>query len=433
MPFWGHPHPKGALVFSKTHLIVLLPSVLSLLVASFGRAYAEQWYNDPNRPWSLSVNVGQGYNSNVDTDSDDDGSFETTVTPSASLTLDLERTDVSFNYSYNFVYYWDSTDEDDTDENHSFGGSITHSFTPRFSVSLSDNFVYGVEPTLAKDEVTSASIVTSRRGDYYNNVVSVDAGYEISERWSVSAGGGWSLWRYDESTAVTTNLAGKVNDRDRYSGNASVGYSLSPRTSVSVSYTFSMIEYKESNFFNTNNLSKFKDSRNSQSHSGSLSFSHEFNPKLNGSINGGATYVVYEDGSDNIAPLGGASLSYSYLPKGSVTASVAGGLTTTELSTYRSSGTLAASLGVTHPFTAKISGNAQVQYTYSRFQDPDPALTPEPAEDDEHTVLIGLGAAYEVTRWFSVGLSYGVDAVSSDENSRDFSRHRVSLNARATY
>lgn len=417
-----------------SRLVALLSSLLPIAAASIDRAHAEQWYNDPNRPWSLSLNVGQGYNSNVSTDEDDDdGSFETSVTPSASLALDLERTDLSFNYSYNFVYYWDSTDKDDTDENHSFGGSITHSFTPRFSVTLSDNFVYGVEPTLAKDEVTSASIVTTRRGDYYNNVVNGDANFQISERWSVSAGGGWSRWRYDETTAVTTNQTGKVNDRDRYSGNTSIAYALSPRTTATLSYTFSMIEYVEANFFNTNNLSKFKDSRNSQSHSGAVGLSHDFNPKLTGSVSGGATYVEYEDGTDNIAPLAGASLSYSYLPKGSVTASVSGGLTTTELSTYRSSGTLAALLGVTHPFTAKISGNAQMQYTYSRFQDADPALTPKPSDDDEHTVLLGLGAAYEVNRWFSVGLSYGVDAVSSDENSRDFSRHRVSLNARATY
>lgn len=394
---------------------------------------ADSWLTDPNRVWHLSFSAREGWTDNVDATAAGNriGSFTTSLNPSLSVLLPMENTTANFGYSYIATFFTDLPDR--FEQSHAFNASVTHVFTPRLTMTASDTLIRGIEPTLATEPSIGAPVVEPRRGDYWNNRVSLLGTYKLTERWTTGMGGAWEIWRFDSPSLVVTNFVSGVNDRDTYSGNLSATYAINPVTTIGVRYTYARTEYLNPNLFNTNNLPQFRDARNYETHTPSITFGRQLSPKLSLNTDAGVMFQEFDDGTQTVVPSLGAVLTYTFQPEDIVSLGFRYGLTSTETGLLRTSESATLFLKANHHITQKLSLSARVKYSHHDLLDPDPSIVPPPKKASEDAILVDFTLFYDVTHWCSIGAGYSHDEIISDLIGRQFSRNQAFLGVTFTY
>src|SRR5688572_3343724 len=128
---------------------------------------------EATKPWSISATLRAFYDDNYATAPDwrerDSWGFE--VSPSASLNLIRDQTALGLNYVYSMRWY---EDRDDTglpsaDHAHQFNAKLSHAFTPRFKLDVSDSLVYAQEPTLVSSSLGIQEGFLRGDGDVWRN------------------------------------------------------------------------------------------------------------------------------------------------------------------------------------------------------------------------------------------------------------------------
>jgi hypothetical protein len=378
-------------------------------------AYEVYQLPDPSRRWSVNVSLREGYDDNVNTSSaNKQGATTTAIEPQLLVNIPLETTSFGLRYTYGATYY--STHGSTIDQSHRAELAFSHTFTSRLALSMSDNVVRGLQPELVQ-LTTGVPVITRIRGDYLYNDLNGTLSYALLQRWTLSVGGTWQLWRYDD---LAISIA---NDLDQYEATLAAFYAISPRTSVGVNYQYGMVNYVNQGTAG---------SRNSKSNTGFLSLVRRFNPKLSLQVNGGYELRDFDDGTSESAPSVNASLSFNYAPRSAVTAGFSYQLSTTEVATYRA--TEAASLfgQINHAFTPKFNALANVAYSLFTFRSPTPGSLLPPGLQ-ETGFQTGLTLTYEFQRWLSADLRYTYTQATSDLAGRSFDRNQVSMGLRFTY
>ena len=105
---------------------------------------------ETSKPWSISATLRGFYDDNYNTAPSGPNkldSFGFEVTPKVGLNLPLEQTYIGLRYIYDLKYFEDRP-KNNYDQTHEFEAVLSHTFSERYSVDLSDSFVLAQEPEL---------------------------------------------------------------------------------------------------------------------------------------------------------------------------------------------------------------------------------------------------------------------------------------------
>jgi hypothetical protein len=370
---------------------------------------------DRSRRWSVTLSTSFGYDDNYNTAvAGGNDSYIYYLTPELFVNVPLEQTFLGLRYLYGLTY---SSVLGNLDQAHSVDLLFSHTFTPRLSLDMRNEFRRGIEPELVT-LVSGVPLVTRRRGDYIYDRVTGSLSYMLTPRWSVTLEGNGELWRYDEGTFSS------ANDRNSYGGTVSLSRMLKPTTSMGANYAYGKSEYVGTS---TNSV------RDSQSHSLYASMSHRFSPRLSLQVSAGATLAQFEDGSRSTSPYFSSALSFSYAGDGWITAGASYLFSTTEVTDFRSMDTALVFCRASHGLTERLRLTAEAGYAIASFENPVSQFFPLSSVREERTMRFGLGLRYEFRRWMSFSMSYWHDDVTSDVLDRSFDRNRLSMGLRFTY
>ncbi len=364
----------------------------------------------------MTVSANGGYDDNAfTTESDKDGGFTVGGGVGLLVNLPMKQTFVGMRYNYGANY---GDVKQDVDQSHTADLIYAHTFNPRLNLSITERFRAGIEPELV-EQISGVPIVTRQRGDYFYNSISSTLTYSLSRRWSLSLGGGWERWMFDEESVAL------VNDRDSYSASVGANYSLSPRTFVGGNYRYGSTFYEDPSA---------DGDRDTESHSLFANFSHRFTPKLGLSLDAGASMATFADGTQDPTPLFALSLGYSLTPQSSMNFGFNYSFSLTEVAQYQSSDVATIFLSANHRFGRKVSVNGSIAYSRSTYDNPGPLAPPTtPTGLKEETFRFGLAANYDFTKWVSVNLAFTHEEVLSDLSGRSYDRNRVSMGMRFAY
>ena len=384
------------------------------LPKAFG-VYEPERFGDPSRRWAISVRTGGGYDDNPDTVSTNkQGSFVAGGAIVTQANLPLGQTFLRGRYQYQ-VSYTENRVGDELDESHSLDALLSHTFSPRLVLDLTDSARRGIEPELVEIQ-GGQPIELRRRGDYVFNSAGANLSYQLSRRWTASVRGNWELWRYDVDDVAF------VNDRDSYLGNVECVYALSPRTYTGVGYQYLINEYDNPGS---------NDVRNSTAHIGYVTFSHTFNPRLSTAANVGAEFREFGDGTEDTAPSVSASLNYSFARDALATLGVYYSIALTEVGTFRSSDTTTIFARANYRLTQKLRVSVDGLYSLSSFRNPVPGTVN--LGDSEEAYRAGVTLSYDFTRLVSGFFNYNYDKADSDVSGRSFDRNRVGVGLNLLY
>ena len=372
----------------------------------------------------MSVGFSGEYDDNVNsTSTNRQGSFRGGVVAGLQANIPRERTFFRMRYNYAATYTPDypasttnahhNATDSKLDQAHIFDGLVSHTFSPRLVLNVSDALRRAVEPGYVDVDLTR-NVQIQRRGDYLFNLASTDLDYKLSRRWTATLRGSWELWRYDEPTIATNN------DRDIYTGALDVTYAVTPRTFTGVGYQHSTQTYDNPGS---------NDTRNSQSDIAYVSLNHAFNPQLSANSTAGIQLEEFGDGTKDTAPSVSASINYNYSRDAIASIGFRYSIAATEVGAFRSTEAATTFARLSYKFTPKFGASANGLYSLSTFQNPVPgAFAPgSTIPHDESIYSLGLNLNYNFTRWCRGSLNYNYDHVISDVADRNLVRNRGGL------
>ena len=382
---------------------------------------------DPSRRWEVTLGTSVGYDDNINTvEQNPTSSFTTSVEPELLLNVPFEQSFLGLRYRYNLAYY-DQRIANQIDQSHSADVLYSHTFSPRFSLDLQNQFRHGLNPDLVQ-VVAGVPLVTELRGNYNYDALSGTLSYGLTRRCSISLDAGGEYWRFDEAKASM--------DNDRNSDRIGISslYAVSPRFQVGGGYRYTRTDYREDlripvSFF-VQVISA--EARSSDTHEGFLAVVGRFNPQLSGRLTVGGQFQEFGDGTQSSSPSVDSSLTYNYGPQNTITAGFRYSIRSAELSEFRSSESALLYGEIGHWITSRCRAALSGSYNIDMFQNPTVTLPP-PVPDSEDSLSVSLGLTYEFRSWCRATCNFTHTEVTSDLVSRSFQRNVVGVGVRFIY
>lgn len=251
---------------------------------------------EATKPWSISATLRGFYDDNYSTAPKqlerDSLGFE--VSPSASLNLIRDQTALGLSYAYSARWYEDrdSIDEDAWDHSHQINGKLSHAFTPRFKIDLSDSFVISQEPEIIDTRSGPATAFLRSEGDNMRNHALASFSAGITENLTAVIGYGNEYFDYDDEGF---NSRSAHLDRMEHLGSLNLRAVVLPKTVVVGGYNYEVVDYNSDDRIGLPGLSYQAEERNSTSHYLYAGVDQGISPTLNLSARLGAQYTEYDD------------------------------------------------------------------------------------------------------------------------------------------
>jgi len=443
----------------------------SVQAAAYAPGFAS---TDLSQPWSISATLRGFYDDNYLTASDDSSakrsSYGFVVSPSGSVALSTEQNELGARYTFS-AYYFDDRRDDPWDFTHQFDGYWSHTFSQRFNLHVSDQFVMAQESqildplgsgtpyrTLGDNLRNSAAItlnaqltrliglVLGYRNTIYDYQQDANDVYDLYD----SVAGPFALPRYVYPSANGPYfLAGgsysALLDRMEHGMLADLQWRLSPQTVGVLGYTFGIIDYTGDDYIAggeflfidnepTSGAIPRSDGRNFYDHKAYVGVDHTFNPDFTVAVRGGIEYADFYNSSSGYtkaAPYGNLDLRYRFGAASYIDAGFQQRFNATDVIAYNSSASIAYA-SVNHAFTPQLSGSVLGQYQYSEFNSRQfPGLSDYDGQSESY-YLLGLNLSYRFNRHFAAEVGYNFDMLDSTLG-RDFTRNRVYVGMTAAY
>jgi hypothetical protein len=411
---------------------------------------------EATKPWSISATLRGFYDDNYSTAPDwlERDSFGFEVSPSASLNLIRDQTALGLNYVYSMRWYEDRDDAGmpSADHAHQVNAKLSHAFTPRFKLDLSDSFVYAQEPELVESSATGIPASFLRGdGDVWRNyaIGSLSAG--ITENITAVLGYANEVYDYDDSGV---NSRSALLDRMEHRGTANLRFVVLPQTVAVAGYQYEVVDYRSDDLIGIPGALFSADERNSTSHYFYGGVDQGITPTLNASLRAGAMFTEYDDldvikrlnpdiEEDGWSPYVDANATWLYMPGSYAQLGVRHQLSQTDVgfistATNPFSPNLDAEStsiygSVSHRIYGGFIASAIASYQHSTY---DVDRGEEFADD---YFMAGINLTYEINKFLALEAGYNFDNLDSeldDDSARDFrsfKRNRVYVGVRGTY
>lgn len=410
---------------------------------------------EATKPWSISATLRGFYDDNYSTSPDhlerDSWGFE--VSPSASLNLIRDQTALGLNYVYSMRWYEDRDDNNmsSADHTHQVNAKLSHAFTPRFKLDLSDSFAYGQEPELELSEGGIRTGFLRGEGDFIRNHALGSFSAGLTENLTLVFGYANEFYNYDDDDGLNSRSA--LLDRMEQRGTLNLRAVVLPKTVLVGGYQYEVVDYRSDDNIGLPGFEYEAEERNSTSHYIYGGVDQQISPTLNASLRAGAQYTEYDDldrilalnpevEEDSWSPYVDANATWVYQPGSYAQLGVRHQLAQTDvgfISTPQNPFTpnldaesTSVYGSVSHRFGQFIA-SAVASYQNSSF---DVDRGEEFADD---YFLAGINLTYEINRFLAVEAGYNFDYLDSelDQDSaqefRSFKRNRVYVGIRGTY
>ncbi|MDX2227235.1 MAG: outer membrane beta-barrel protein [Verrucomicrobiae bacterium] len=330
-----------------------------------------------------------------------DGYF--TAMPGFEFTFGRGNFQPTVNYTAGFSKFIENSSQD------SFSQTVS------FSLSKDQYVKFGplqVGATLGLSDARDANTIVGERVEGLNLNASVSLLYDLTGKWNMGV-----TW----TPTLTTFKKSQFIDNQANAVVMSLGYNVSPRTRIFADGGVTMISPDSGS--------------ESEGYTAGVGVSGEIFTKMSGSFRVGYGYneiTGITGGTTETVVLNG-NLSYSLGPKTTLglNASRAINASVSEINnTYINTG---ASLGLTHMFSDKLSGNASFAYNHLQYENPsvDPNGVFKLREDDLYTVT--LGVSYNFTEWLRAYANYTFRDNESNSSFYQFYENRVVLGAGVSF
>lgn len=410
---------------------------------------------EATKPWSISASLRGFYDDNYSTSPKwlerDSLGFE--VAPSASLNLIRDQTALGLSYAYSMRWYEDRDDAgmSSADHTHQVNGKLSHAFTPRFKLDLSDSFVYAQEPTLIETDGVRSAFLRGD-GDVMRNHALGSFSAGITENLTAVLGYGNEWYDYEDDGF---NSRSAVLDRMEHLASINLRAVVLPKTVLVGGYQYEIVDYSSSDSIGDpfNPALRFNaEERNSTSHYFYGGVDQGLTPTLNASLRAGAQLTEYDDlnrilllnpslDDSRWSPYVDANATWLYTPGSYAQLGVRHQRAQTDVGFVSSGALFSPNLdaestsvygSVSHRIGAFIA-SAIASYQMSTYD------VERGDEFQDDYFMAGVNLVYEINRFLALEAGYNFDDLSSDldEDSarefRSFSRNRVYVGVRGTY
>lgn len=412
---------------------------------------------EATKPWSISASLRGFYDDNYSTSpsQDERDSFGFEVSPSASLNLIRDQTALGLNYVYSGRWFEDrdSIDEDAWDHSHQINGKLSHAFTPRFKLDVSDSFVIAQEPELIAGTGLTATPLRSD-GDVMRNHAQASVSAGITENLTAVIGYANEWYDYDNEGFVNSRSA--FLDRMEHLGSLNLRAAVLPKTILVGSYQYEIVDYNSDDPIGNPVIPFFQydpEERNSTSHYLAVGVDQGITPTLNVSLRGGAQYTKYDDlnhvldinpeiEEDQWNPYVDANATWLYQPGSYAQLGfrhqraqtdvgfVPGGAGITPNLDAQSSAIYGS---VSHRIFGAFIASAIASYQHSEYD-----MEGADSFADDY-FMAGINLIYELNRFLALEAGYNYDWLDSEldddlaEDARSYKRNRVYVGIRGTY
>jgi len=435
------------------------------------------------KPWTISATLRGFYDDNYSTSPADTkgltlgrrDSFGFEVSPSATVNMVMDQTAFSLGYVYSYRWYEDrhSLDLPSADQSHEINAKLSHAFSPRYKIDVSDSFALGQEPTLLQPTGAPQSSFFRTDGDNIRNNAAGSFSAGITDNFAIVFGYSNLYYDYEQESKdiqgapfFGLNSRSAVLDRVEHLGTLNARLVVLPKTVGVAGYSFQYIDYTSHDpigtvvgFAGPNPivLSYDPEVRESYSHYFYLGVDQQFLPTLNGSVRAGIQYTKW-DNLDELpagiprpddsawSPYLDANVTWIYMPGSNAQIGVKHQRSQTDIGVALAPGTVpildAESTTVYASVNHRIFGapghgliaSAVGQFQHSSY---DNDVTPD---FSDNYILAGVNLTYEINRFVAVEGGYNYDRLDSDLDQgsaggipRSYTRNRVYIGVRGTY
>jgi hypothetical protein len=407
-------------------------------VVAFGLV-AVQSASAQEKIWNVSATLRGFYDDNYATAPSNPGpgvagarsSLGFELSPSAGINLSREQTTLTANYIYSMRYFDDRV-TDSADHSHQLNAKLTHNFSPRYRLDVSESFAVAQEPQLL-DPATLTRPLRSE-GNNIRNIAGFTFGADVTPLLTME--GGYQNGFYDYQQTGVDSLSARL-DRLEHQIFINSRWNIQPTTVGIFGYQYGMTDQTSKDlvaspvipaaFVNAN-------TRDSRSHYLYVGADHTFTPQLSGSVRVGGQYTEFPNAvpgtsGSTISPYVDVNGSYSYGEGSYFQLGVKHNRSTTDVSSSLDQEATSVYGSVNHKITAKLTANVVAQYQFSEFNQ-----GPQSGQSDNF-FSAGLNLAYEINQYFSAETGYNYDRLDSDVTggNRSYTRNRFYIGFRASY
>jgi len=403
--------------------LIRAAGALSLGAASMALTHSAVAAEGGDKPWTASASLRGFYDDNIFTANSAAAggvakidSFGFDISPSVTYGRTMDNT--SFDLGYTYLARWfENRPGSNWDQNHNASVNLSHVFSPRAKVNVSDVFVSAQDPG---QFAPGSGLVLRAEGDNISNAASVSAELAATDTIVATASYRNNLFDYDNA-AFATSL-----NRVEHLPALELSDLLSETTSATLGYQFGIFDFDQARDFNLHTI-----------YGG---VKHTFTQSFYGMLNAGVQVTDYDFAgvASTTSPYLDGKLVYQYAAGSDVAFNVRHQVNATDVYLAAGGGLLAANQQTTlfriawgHAFTARIKGTAIAQFQNSTFNGG--------AADGATETFWTLGATvgYAVSHNVSVDLSYFHDSLNSDPVAlgfdRGYGRNRLFLGVTAKF
>lgn len=379
-----------------------------------------------SKPWSISASLRGFYDDNYTTSPSSlrEETFGYEVSPSVALNLTREQTYLGLSYLYSMKYFEERDRK--MDHMHQANVKLSHAFTPRYKIDVSDSFVIAQEPEIL-DPNTAFRL--RAEGDNVRNTAAATFTGDLTDQLGIVVGYSNNLYDYEDARYSA------LLDRLEHLATLNLRWQFLPQTVGILGYQYGVTEYTDNGVIvgpPTVPVAIKSDFRDTTTHYAYVGVDQSFTPQLNGSIRLGAQFTDYDNANDDtVSPYADGNLTWTYRPGSYAQLGVRHTRTATDVSFLAGVPNLDQEVttvysSINHKLTAKITGSLLAQYQHASFED-------TPGDESENFLLAGLNFSYEINKFLTAETGYNYDRLSSEISNRSFTRNRVYVGLRATY
>lgn len=383
------------------------------------------------KPWSIAASLRGFYDDNIDTAPNGEQSLGYQIEPSFDFGMAGEQTSFNVGYSFSANYYekQPTFQADKWSYAHVFDGALSHTFSPRLEMSVTESFSLGQEPDIRRSN-GFLDTYTRVSGDNIRNSAGINLNAEVTQTLGLTAGYDNNYFNYDESGPGSLSaLLDRMEHRLRLDSN----WKLNSQTVGIVGYEYGQTLYSADEILIGTRRSE---DRNSRSHILSAGAQHYFNPNLSAVLRVGAQLVdFYNDSSTDstVSPYVNGNVHYAI--QSTTTADLgfgyrhnpANSVGNTVASLVQDTETASLSASLSHEIVRRLVGTLTGTWQHSTYNGG--------SLDGDVQVFYTLGArlAYQFTPNFSAHASYNYDKLDSDVPGFTYDRNRIFLGVTASY
>lgn len=420
--------------------MITTAGLTALGAASLAPCFAQE---ASQKPWAVGATLRGFYDDNIFTYSKklqntipnfQADSWGFTVAPDAAYNLKTDQTSLGLSYIYTMTYFIDRPRPRD-DQSHQANMKLSHSFSERYHVDVSDSFASAQEPSILDPSVGVATPLRSP-GTNNRNLGRINFEASITEQFGVDAGYSNTIYDYEEdSTTQPIGSRSAVLDRMEHMLYFDGNYQVLPKTVLSLGYQYGIIDYTSQDLL----LGAFRGTdRDSSSHFVTVGVRQNLNAQVILSGKVGVQITEYKNkvlGNDQTSPYAEAGARWDFTDTGSVQLNIRHQRIATDVRADQVGQLVAdaevssATLSVSYGITPKIKLLANAMYQHSEFNS---AGSGSPAEE----LFFGsLMATYQFNPFVAVEAGYMYDRLDSDllGGFRSYTRNRIFVGTRLTY